>query len=97
MKSIFSKSLKLVQVLSKDNKEVQESLFYHLDTLLEVSIVPSDLALAIKEVCTFTLIIYIQHNIAPLNEALCYKWYKISNNIKSKTISQTKHSKHVQA
>ncbi|XP_076109900.1 inositol 1,4,5-trisphosphate-gated calcium channel ITPR2-like isoform X1 [Mytilus galloprovincialis] len=49
MKSIFSKSLKLVQVLSKDNKEVQESLFYHLDTLLEVSIVPSDLALAIKE------------------------------------------------
>ncbi|CAC5357472.1 unnamed protein product [Mytilus coruscus] len=49
MKSIFSKSLKLVQVLAKDNKEVQESLFYYLDTLLEVSIVPSDLALALKE------------------------------------------------
>lgn len=53
MKKIFSKTLWLMKLLARENKEVQEKLFQHLDTLLSVQIVPSDLALALKEVCYF--------------------------------------------
>ncbi|XP_071176008.1 inositol 1,4,5-trisphosphate-gated calcium channel ITPR2-like isoform X12 [Mytilus edulis] len=49
MKKIFSKTLWLMKLLARENKEVQEKLFQHLDTLLSVQIVPSDLALALKE------------------------------------------------
>ena len=50
MKQIFSKTLWLMKLLARENKEVQEKLFHHLDTLLSVQIVPSDLALSLKEV-----------------------------------------------
>lgn len=39
-----------MKLLARENKEVQEKLFHHLDTLLSVQIVPSDLALSLKEV-----------------------------------------------
>jgi hypothetical protein len=33
MKQIFSKTLWLMKLLARENKEVQEKLFHHLDTL----------------------------------------------------------------
>ena len=36
--------------MAKENAAMQEALFYQLDSLLDVQIVPSCLALALKEV-----------------------------------------------
>lgn len=50
METVFKKTLYLLQLLTRENQRVQEQLFDHLDTLLDVQIVRSDLALALKEV-----------------------------------------------
>ncbi|KAL4234550.1 hypothetical protein ACF0H5_006191 [Mactra antiquata] len=50
MKIIFQKTLYLLQLLIRENDNVQFRIFNHLDTLLDVQVVPSDLALALKEV-----------------------------------------------
>ncbi|XP_055890997.1 inositol 1,4,5-trisphosphate receptor-like isoform X3 [Biomphalaria glabrata] len=52
MESVFKKTLHLLCLLIRENHEVQEEMFYHLDRLLDVSIVRSHLALALKEVFT---------------------------------------------
>ncbi|XP_046366515.2 inositol 1,4,5-trisphosphate receptor type 3-like isoform X5 [Haliotis rufescens] len=49
METVFKKTLYLLQLLTRENQRVQEQLFDHLDTLLDVQIVRSDLALALKE------------------------------------------------
>lgn len=50
MKSVFQKTLYLLKLLTRENYKVQERIFNKLDTMLDVQIVPSDLALALKEV-----------------------------------------------
>ena len=50
MKVIFQKTLYLLQLLIRENDNVQFRIFSNLDTLLDVQVVPSDLALALKEV-----------------------------------------------
>ncbi|XP_053402419.1 inositol 1,4,5-trisphosphate receptor type 1-like isoform X7 [Mercenaria mercenaria] len=50
MKVIFQKTLYLLQLLTRENDNVQFRIFNHLDRLLDVQVVPSDLALALKEV-----------------------------------------------
>lgn len=50
MRVIFQKTLYLLQLLTRENDNVQFRIFNHLDTLLDVQVVPSDLALALKEV-----------------------------------------------
>ena len=50
MKVIFQKTLYLLQLLIRENDTVQFRIFNNLDTLLDVQVVPSDLALALKEV-----------------------------------------------
>lgn len=63
MKSVLSKTFKLIQVLARDNKEVQETIFYNMDILLEVTLVPSDLALALKEVRNYRDHFSVSNNI----------------------------------
>ena len=50
MKTIFQKTLYLLELLARENTGVQETLFEHIDTLLDVQIVPSHLAIALREV-----------------------------------------------
>ncbi|WAR13612.1 ITPR1-like protein [Mya arenaria] len=50
MKVIFKKTLYLLQLLIRENDNVQYRIFNSLDVLLDVQVVPSDLALALKEV-----------------------------------------------
>lgn len=50
MATIFKKTLYLMELLARENSAVQETLFEHIDDLLEVQIVPSNLAIALKEV-----------------------------------------------
>ena len=50
MKKIFQKTLYLLRLLIRENDNVQLRIFNNLDTLLDVQVVPSDLALALKEV-----------------------------------------------
>ena len=38
-----------MELLARENSAVQETLFEHIDDLLEVQIVPSNLAIALKE------------------------------------------------
>nr|XP_019924346.2 inositol 1,4,5-trisphosphate receptor type 1 isoform X2 [Crassostrea gigas] len=49
MATIFKKTLYLMELLARENSAVQETLFEHIDDLLEVQIVPSNLAIALKE------------------------------------------------
>ncbi|GFS19083.1 inositol 1,4,5-trisphosphate receptor type 1, partial [Elysia marginata] len=49
MEQVFKKILKLLGLLIRENRGVQETIFLNLDRLLDVSIVRSDLALALKE------------------------------------------------
>ncbi|KAK3085572.1 hypothetical protein FSP39_005468 [Pinctada imbricata] len=49
MKTIFEKTLYLLELLARENTVVQETLFEHIDTLLDVTIVPSNLAIALRE------------------------------------------------
>lgn len=49
MATIFKKTLYLMELLARENSAVQETLFEHIDNLLEVQIVPSNLAIALKE------------------------------------------------
>ncbi|KAH3769464.1 hypothetical protein DPMN_170733 [Dreissena polymorpha] len=49
MRVIFQKTLYLLQLLIRENDNVQFRIFNHLDVLLDVTVVPSDLALALKE------------------------------------------------
>ncbi|XP_060075349.1 inositol 1,4,5-trisphosphate receptor type 1-like [Ylistrum balloti] len=49
MKKIFKKTLDLLALITRENSAMQEAMFNNLDTLLEVQIVPSCLALALKE------------------------------------------------
>ena len=55
MKVIFQKTLYLLQLLIRENDNVQFRIFSNLDTLLDVQVVPSDLALALKEVMFWLL------------------------------------------
>ncbi|GFO23772.1 inositol 1,4,5-trisphosphate receptor type 3-like isoform x9 [Plakobranchus ocellatus] len=50
MEQVFKKTLKLLSLLIRENRDVQETIFLNLDRLLDVSIVRSDMALALKEV-----------------------------------------------
>ncbi|KAL3860316.1 hypothetical protein ACJMK2_010455, partial [Sinanodonta woodiana] len=50
MKTVFQKTLYLLQLLIRENVKVKGRIFNRLDTLLDVQVVPSDLALALKEV-----------------------------------------------
>ncbi|RUS68559.1 hypothetical protein EGW08_023679, partial [Elysia chlorotica] len=52
MEQVFKKTLKLLSLLTRENRNVQETIFTNLDRLLDVSIVRSDLALALKEIFT---------------------------------------------
>lgn len=52
METVFRKTLFLLRLLIRENHKVQERMFDNLDQLLDVQIVRSDLALALKEVCT---------------------------------------------
>ncbi|XP_062618413.1 inositol 1,4,5-trisphosphate receptor type 1-like [Saccostrea cucullata] len=49
MATIFKKTLYLMELLARENSAVQETLFEHIDNLLDVQIVPSNLAIALKE------------------------------------------------
>ncbi|KAL5022859.1 hypothetical protein ScPMuIL_002014, partial [Solemya velum] len=50
MKDIFKKALYLLKLLARENDKVQMHLFDRLDVLLDVKVVESDLAIALKEV-----------------------------------------------
>ena len=55
MKKVFQKTLYLLRLLIRENEAVQFRIFNNLDILLDVQVVPSDLALALKEVLKATL------------------------------------------
>jgi uncharacterized protein with ParB-like and HNH nuclease domain len=48
---VLKKSLKLLRYIARGNDVVQLRLFERLDSLLEIKVVESDLAVALKEVC----------------------------------------------
>ena len=50
METVFRKTLFLLRLLIRENHKVQDKIFDNLDKLLDVQIVRSDLALALKEV-----------------------------------------------
>ncbi|XP_078335085.1 inositol 1,4,5-trisphosphate-gated calcium channel ITPR2-like [Crassostrea virginica] len=50
MQDIFKKTLHLLKLLARENERVQLHLFERIDILLDVRIVESDLAIALKEV-----------------------------------------------
>lgn len=50
MRDIFRKTLYLLKLLAKENDRVQHHIFERLDVLLEVRVVESDLAVALREV-----------------------------------------------
>lgn len=50
METVFKKTLYLLRLLIRENHKVQDQMFDTLDKLLDVQIVRSDLALALKEV-----------------------------------------------
>ncbi|XP_071092410.1 inositol 1,4,5-trisphosphate-gated calcium channel ITPR3-like isoform X4 [Haliotis cracherodii] len=50
MRDIFRKTLYLLKLLAKENDRVQHHIFERLDVLLEVRVVESDLAIALREV-----------------------------------------------
>ncbi|XP_021341779.1 inositol 1,4,5-trisphosphate receptor type 2-like [Mizuhopecten yessoensis] len=50
MKDVFKKTFHLVKLLARENDRVQFHLFDRLDVLLDVRVVESDLAIALKEV-----------------------------------------------
>ncbi|XP_059139568.1 inositol 1,4,5-trisphosphate receptor type 1-like isoform X3 [Physella acuta] len=52
MEKVFKKTLSLLTLLIRENHEVQDQIFRNLDKLLDVTIVRSELALALKEVFT---------------------------------------------
>ena len=52
METVFRKTLFLLRLLIRENHKVQDRMFDNLDKLLDVQIVRSDLALALKEVRT---------------------------------------------
>lgn len=70
MAAVFAKALRLIAVLAKENKEAQEDFFYHIDALLEVAIVPSDLAMALKEVCINIMSYQLQ--------LVCFSYFKMA-------------------
>lgn len=59
MELVFKKTLTLLSLLIRENHEVQEQIFHHLDRLLDVTIVQSELALALKEVGHFFFLWFI--------------------------------------
>lgn len=50
MKDVFKKTFYLVKLLARENERVQLHLFDRIDDILDVRIVESDLAIALKEV-----------------------------------------------
>ncbi|PVD21456.1 hypothetical protein C0Q70_19629 [Pomacea canaliculata] len=50
METVFKKTLYLLRLLIRENHKVQDQMFDTLDKLLDVQIVRSDLALALKEI-----------------------------------------------
>ncbi|KAK7114914.1 hypothetical protein V1264_000891 [Littorina saxatilis] len=50
METVFRKTLFLLRLLIRENHKVQDRMFDNLDQLLDVQIVRSDLALALKEI-----------------------------------------------
>ena len=62
MKVIFQKTLYLLQLLIRENDNVQFRIFNNLDTLLDVQVVPSDLALALKEVLFNSSVMFFFRN-----------------------------------
>ena len=50
MTSVFRKSLYLLRLLARENEAVQLHIFERLDVLLDVRVVESDLAVALREV-----------------------------------------------
>ena len=60
-RTIFQKTLYLLELLARENTGVQETLFEHIDTLLDVQIVPSHLAIALREVLNSETVKYFFH------------------------------------
>ena len=54
MQDIFKKTLHLLKLLARENERVQLHLFERIDILLDVRIVESDLAIALKEAWNIT-------------------------------------------
>ena len=52
MRDVFKKTFHLVKLLARENGSVQMHLFERIDILLDVRVVESDLAIALKEVGT---------------------------------------------
>ncbi|XP_055955374.1 inositol 1,4,5-trisphosphate receptor type 1 [Patella vulgata] len=50
MNAVFKKTLYLLKLLARENDKVQHHIFERLDVLLEVRVVESDLAIALREV-----------------------------------------------
>ncbi|XP_041375271.1 inositol 1,4,5-trisphosphate receptor type 1-like [Gigantopelta aegis] len=50
MEKVFKKTLYVLKLLIRENHKVQDWIFNNLDTLLDVQIVQSDMAIALKEV-----------------------------------------------
>lgn len=57
MRDVFQKTFQLVKLLARENAHVQHHLFERIDVLLDVRVVESDLALALKEVRSLCLIL----------------------------------------
>lgn len=51
MTDIFKKAFYLLKLLARENNRVQYHIMERLDILLDVRVVESDLAIALKEVC----------------------------------------------
>ena len=47
------KSIRLLKALARGNDVVQKRIYDRMDTLLKVRVVESEIALALKEVCSY--------------------------------------------
>lgn len=59
MTSVFRKTLYLLKLLARENEAVQLHIFERLDILLDVRVVESELAIALREVRWFSYVFRI--------------------------------------
>lgn len=57
MRDIFKRAFYLLKLLARENEQVQTHIFDRLDILLDVRVVESDLAVALKEVRVAVIIL----------------------------------------
>lgn len=86
MATIFKKTLYLMELLARENSAVQETLFEHIDDLLEVQIVPSNLAIALKEVKNKILFYFDNQNLCLiiLGFVLYFQFFPYSSSLQIK-------------